>query len=131
MTAASGAETNVWSPHTHTDTIFASMHNSCKNPVYLVFFMYSHLFFYRECLCWIRHLSADAHYQCHDGVRSHHCKSFPWTLACSLNSYLIACISFILSSRLLIVLCKSKKKETCLQKQFAFKLYINSTRVLR
>lgn len=29
---------------------------------------------HRECLCWIRHLSTDAHHQRYDGVRSNHCK---------------------------------------------------------
>lgn len=33
------------------------------------------LSFLRERLCRIRHLSADAHDQCHVGLRSHHCKS--------------------------------------------------------
>ena len=32
---------------------------------------------YRECLCGIRHLSVDAHYQRHDGLWSHYCKLFP------------------------------------------------------
>lgn len=28
----------------------------------------------RECLCGVCHFSADAHYQCHDGVWSHYCE---------------------------------------------------------
>lgn len=44
---------------------------------------------FRKCLRGIRRLPPDAHHQCHDGVRSHHCKS---TLF--LNTAFLFCLVF-------------------------------------